>query len=79
MRGTKANGIATLAGIGIVAVGIALGAVSPASASALTKRFDAGDGGGVVGTRKAELIKVAGFGTAARPHQTRFGIGFLPE
>jgi hypothetical protein len=79
MRGTKTTGLAKVAGIGIVAIGIALGSVSSASASALTKRFDDGDTGGVVGIRKLELIEIVKAEKAARPHQTRFRVGFLPE
>jgi hypothetical protein len=79
MRGRTTTGIAKLAGIGIVAMGIALGSVAPAAASALTKSLDAGDAGGPVGARQAELINVAEAGTTERPHQTCFRIGFSAE
>jgi hypothetical protein len=79
MGGAKQAGIAKVVGIGIVAVGIALGAVAPAAATVQVKGFDAGDRGGPVGTRKVDLYELDDAASTARPHQGRFGIGFVAE
>ena len=76
MGGAKQAGIAKVVGIGIVAVGIALGS---AAATVQLKGLDAGDNGGAIGTPKADLHRLGDAASTARPHQGRFGIGFVAE
>ena len=79
MGGAKQAGIAKVVGIGILAVGIALGAVAPAAATVPLKGLDAGDAGGAIGTRNVDLYGRGDAASTARPHQGRFGIGFVAE
>jgi len=80
MRNTMTIGIRTLVGTMVVALGIGLGSVGPASASINVNEFDAGGLGGKL-SAPTTYLATRGDRPAVPPHpfQGRFRIGFLAE